>query len=79
MDTGIRGFRACSVTVKKAVVMTVKAYLLSVPERFVRSVLRQVGYLAYAGRQLQPYVRAAVDQFSPRRRSLTQRLLEKIG
>jgi hypothetical protein len=41
--------------------------------------IRQVGYLAYAGRQLQPYVRAAVDQFSPRRRSLTQRLLEKIG
>lgn len=40
--------------------------------------IRQVGYLAFAGRQLQPYVRAAVDQFSPRRRTLTQRLLEKL-
>lgn len=41
------------------------------------SEIRQVGYLAYAGRQCQPYVRAAVDQFSPKRRTLTQRLLEK--
>jgi len=43
------------------------------------SEMRQVGYLAYAGRQFQPYVRAAVDQFSPKRRTLTQRLLEKLA
>ena len=36
------------------------------------SEIRQVGYLAYAGRQFRPYVRAAVDQFSPQRRTLTQ-------
>jgi hypothetical protein len=40
--------------------------------------LREVGYLAYARRQFRPYVRAAVGQFSPKRRTLTQRLLEKI-
>ena len=40
--------------------------------------LREVGYLAYARRQLGPYVRAAVGQFSPARRSLTERLLEKL-
>lgn len=40
--------------------------------------IRQVGYVAYAGRQLGPYVRAAVGQFSPGRRTLTQRLLEKL-
>ena len=40
--------------------------------------LQQVGYLTYAGRQFRPYVRAAVDQFSPARRTLTQRLVEKI-
>ena len=40
--------------------------------------IQQVGYVAYAGRQLQPYVRAAVGQFSPKRRTLTQRLLEKL-
>ena len=39
--------------------------------------LRQVGYLTYAKRQLSPYVRACVDQFSPERRTLTQRLLDK--
>jgi hypothetical protein len=39
---------------------------------------QEIGYLAYAGRQFRPYVRAAVDQFSPERRTLTQRLLEKI-
>ena len=39
--------------------------------------LREVGYLAYAKRQLSPYIRACVDQFSPYKRTLTQRLLDK--
>ena len=39
--------------------------------------LRSVGYLTYAKRQLSPYVRACVDQFSPRKRTLTQRLIDK--
>jgi hypothetical protein len=41
--------------------------------------LREVGYAAYARRQVAPYVRAAVNQFSPGRRSLTERLLEKLA
>ena len=40
--------------------------------------LRQVGYLTYAKRQLSPYVRACVDQFSPRRQTLTQKVLAKV-
>jgi hypothetical protein len=40
--------------------------------------IQQVGYLAYTGRQFRPYVRAAVDQFSPKRTTLTQRLFEKL-
>jgi hypothetical protein len=40
--------------------------------------MRQAGYVAYASRQFRPYVRAAVNQFSPKRRTLTQRLLERI-
>ncbi len=40
--------------------------------------IQRVGYLAYAGRQFRPYVRAAVDQFSPKRRTLTQSLIEKL-
>jgi hypothetical protein len=39
--------------------------------------IREVGYLSYATRQLSPYVRAAVGQFSPKRRTLTQRLIER--
>lgn len=39
--------------------------------------LRQVGYLTYAKRQLSPYFRACVEQFSPQRRTLTQRLMDK--
>ncbi len=41
--------------------------------------LREVGYLAYAKRQLSPYLRACIEQFSPQKRTLTQRLLEKAS
>jgi hypothetical protein len=39
--------------------------------------LRAVGYVTFAKRQMSPYIRACVDQFSPHKRTLTQRLLEK--
>ena len=39
--------------------------------------LHEVGYLTYAKRQLSPYVRACAEQFSPERRTLTQKLLER--
>jgi hypothetical protein len=42
------------------------------------SEIREVGYVTYAGRQFRPYIRAAALQFSPKRRTLTQRLLEKL-
>ena len=40
--------------------------------------IRQVGYATFAARQLGPYVRAAVGQFSPERVTLTERFLERI-
>lgn len=40
--------------------------------------IQQIGYATYAVRQLRPYVHAAVQQFSPRRRTLTERLLERV-
>jgi len=40
--------------------------------------LRTVGYLAYARRQISPYLRACVDQFSEQQRTLTQRLLGRM-
>jgi hypothetical protein len=45
-----------------------------------RSTLRQIhetGWVAYAIRQFRPYLYAAVSQFSPKRMSLTERLLLK--
>jgi hypothetical protein len=42
------------------------------------SEIRETGYVSYAGQQLRPYIVAAARQFSPARRSLTERLLEKI-
>lgn len=43
------------------------------------SEIREVGYVTYGGRQLRPYVRAAVGQFSPKRRTLTERLLDNLA
>ncbi len=39
--------------------------------------IRETGYVHYAVRQFRPYLFAAVSQFSPRRRSLTERLFAK--
>jgi hypothetical protein len=40
--------------------------------------IRQAGYLNYVGQQLRPYIRAAVNQFSPRRRTMTEAVIEKF-
>jgi hypothetical protein len=40
--------------------------------------IRQVGYVGYARRQLRPYIRACVNQFSPERSTATQRVVEKL-
>jgi hypothetical protein len=39
--------------------------------------IRDVGYATFAKRQLAPYFRAAIGQFSPRRPTLTERLLAR--
>lgn len=39
--------------------------------------IRDVGYLAFTRRQFTPYIRAAADQFSPARVTLTQKLWSK--
>jgi hypothetical protein len=40
--------------------------------------LREKGYLAYARRQMTPYLRACVEQFSRRRETLTQRVVARV-
>ena len=37
--------------------------------------IHRTGFLAYWAREYRPYLRAAAAQFSPRRRTLTERLL----
>jgi hypothetical protein len=39
--------------------------------------VREIGFATYASRQLKPYLRAAVGQFSPERRTITQRIIDK--
>ncbi len=39
--------------------------------------IRETGYVRYAARQFRPYVFAAISQFSPRQRSLTEKLLTR--
>jgi hypothetical protein len=39
--------------------------------------IREVGYATYAGRQLRPYLRAALVQFSPKKRTLTEYLVDR--
>jgi hypothetical protein len=39
--------------------------------------IREEGYLTYAGRVFSPYARAAVDQFSPKRQTMTERFLTR--
>jgi hypothetical protein len=40
--------------------------------------IRRVGFVTYTARQFTPYVRAAVRQFSPGQRTLTERLLDRL-
>jgi len=42
------------------------------------SEIQQVGYLTYASRQFRPYLLAAAGQFSPKRRTLTERVIERV-
>jgi hypothetical protein len=41
--------------------------------------IRQVGFLNFWAREFHPYIKAAARQFSPRHRSLTQKLLRGAG
>jgi hypothetical protein len=41
--------------------------------------ISEIGYVTYARQQLTPYVRAAANQFSTERTTLTERLIDKIS
>ena len=71
--------RWLSASAKSAASRTGKVFGAALLEYYSQTLgeIRDVGFVRYAGRQLRPYVRAAVVQFSPKRPSLTQRLLDR--
>ena len=74
------GARWLSASARAGVARTGHIFAAALLDHYTQTLseIQQVGYLAYAGRQFRPYVRAAVDQFSPKRRTLTQHLVEKL-
>jgi hypothetical protein len=66
--------------VRAGVVRTGQIFAQALLEHYRQTLseIRQVGYLTYVGQQLLPYVRAAVSQFSPKRQTLTERVIEKF-
>jgi len=75
------GVRWLSSSARVGAVRTGEVFAAALLDHYKQTLsdMREVGYLAYAGRQFRPYLRAAAGQFSPRRRTLTQRLIEKIA
>lgn len=66
--------------VRAGVVRTGEMVGVALLEHYGRTLaeMRHTGYAAFAARQFGPYVRAAVNQFSPKRRTLTDRVLDKF-
>ena len=74
------GVRWLSASARVGAVRTGEVFAAALLDHYKQTLgeMRQVGYLTFAGRQFRPYLRAAAGQFSPGRRTLTQRLLEKL-
>jgi hypothetical protein len=75
---GVRWLSASAVAGATRTGHVVAASLLDYYRHTLDEIQRE-GYATYASRQLRPYVRAAVGQFSPARRTLTQRILERVA
>ena len=54
-----------------------KIFSVVLPFNATLEEIRSAGYAAYWVREFRPYLKAAVLQFSPRRVSLTERMLRK--
>jgi hypothetical protein len=74
------GVRWLSASARVGASQTGHVFAAALLEHYKRTLgdIRQAGYLTYAGRQLRPYIRASIHQFSPKRRTLTERLMEKV-
>jgi hypothetical protein len=75
------GVRWLSASARVGALRTGEVFVAALLDHYKETLsdIRRVGYLSYAGRQFRPYMRAAAGQFSPARRTMTQRLLEKLA
>ena len=74
------GVRWLSTSARVGAARTGQVFATALLDHYTQTLeeIKRTGYLAYAGQQLRPYVHAAVRQFSPEHRTLTERLLEKL-
>jgi hypothetical protein len=73
------GVRWLSASAKSAASRTGHVFGAALLEYYGQTLeaIREVGFIRFTGRQLRPYVQAAVVQFSPKRPSLTERLIDR--
>jgi hypothetical protein len=73
------GVRWLSASTKSAVGRTGHVVGSALIEYYGRTLadIRDVGFITFAGRQLRPYAQAALVQFSPKRLTLTERLIDR--
>jgi hypothetical protein len=71
------GLRWLSSSSRVAASRTTRLFAVALLDHYRQTLgdIRRVGFGSYALRQFRPYVRAAVGQFSPARRTLTQQLI----
>jgi hypothetical protein len=74
------GMRWLSASARVGATRTGKVFAAALMDHYRETLkdLQEVGYLTYARRQLGPYVRASISQFSPKQRTLTQRIVERF-
>lgn len=74
LPEGVRWLSAAAVVSARRTGQVVGAALLEYYSTTLNDI-RRVGFGTYAARQMQPYLRAAAGQFSPSRRTLTERAI----
>jgi hypothetical protein len=73
---GVRWLSASARSAASRTGQVVGSNLLEYYSRTLADV-REIGFITFTGRQLRPYVQAAVVQFSPKRPTLTERLIDR--
>jgi hypothetical protein len=75
------GVRWVSASARAGAARTGQVFAAALLEHYTHTLdeIQQVGFTKFASRQFRPYLRAAAGQFSPQRRTLTQRLLERLA